>query len=141
MIRVLVVDDHDFVRTQLVALLDRCAGIQVVGQCSAGEQVVGTAARVIPDVVVMDVQMGAMSGLVATRELLVAQPSVRVLVLTASPLRTLKYDAPASGAHGLLLKSGDPNDVVSAVRTTAAGGCWWPRELTDDRARDRADAP
>ena len=125
MIRVLVVDDHDFVRTQLVALLDSCDDIQVVGQCSAGEQVIGTAARVVPDVVLMDVQMGAMSGLAATRGLLAVQPMVRVLVLTASPSVTVQ-EAAATGASGLLLKGGSPNDLVAAVRTIATGGTCWP---------------
>ena len=125
MIRVLVVDDHDFVRTQLVALLGSCDDIQVVGQCSAGEQVIGTAARVVPDVVLMDVQMGAMSGLAATRGLLAVQPMVRVLVLTASPSVTVQ-EAAATGASGLLLKGGSPNDLVAAVRTIATGGTCWP---------------
>ncbi len=124
-IRVMVVDDHDFVRTQLVALLDSCDDIEVVGQCSAGEQVIDTAARVAPDVVVMDVQMGAMSGLVATRGLLAVQPTVRVLVLTASPSVTVQ-DAAATGACGLLLKGGNPSDLIAAVRTIAAGGTCWP---------------
>ena len=58
MIRALVVDDHDFVRTGLVALLDTCDDIEVVGQCSAGKQVIDTAAQVRPYVASMDVQMG-----------------------------------------------------------------------------------
>jgi DNA-binding NarL/FixJ family response regulator len=124
-IRVLVVDDHDFVRTQLVALLDSCDDIEVVGQCSAGEQVIGTAARVAPDVVVMDVQMGAMSGLAATRGLLAVQPTVRVVVLTASPSVTVQ-NAAETGARGLILKGGSPDDLVAAVRTIAAGGTCWP---------------
>ena len=128
MIRVLVVDDHDFVRTGLVALLDTCDDIEVVGQCSAGEQVIDTAAQVRPDVVLMDVQMGAMTGLAATRALLAVQPVVRVLVLTASPSDTVLRDAAASGARGFLLKGGNPVAVPAAVRTIAAGGTWWPPE-------------
>lgn len=83
-IRVLVVDDHDFLPSQVVTLVDTCNDMAVVGQCLAGEQVVDTAARVQPDVVLMDVHMGTMSGLAATRALLAVQPAVRVLVLSAS---------------------------------------------------------
>ena len=69
--------------------------------------------------------MGAMSGLVATRELLAVQPTVRVLILTASPSVTMQ-DAAATGACGFLLKGGNPSDLVAAVRASAAGGTWWP---------------
>ena len=128
MIRVMVVDDHDFVRAQLVALLAARDDITVVGQCSAGEQVVETAAQVQPDVVLMDVQMGAMSGLDATRALLAVQPAVRVLVLTGARTHTVQQDAAASGAHGFLLKGGKPDDLVAAVREIAIGGIWWPTQ-------------
>ena len=130
MIRVLVVDDHDFVRAQLVALMDTCDGIEVVGQCSAGEQVVPAAEQVQPDVVLMDVQMGGMSGLAATEALLAVQPTVRVLILTGCQTPRVQQDAAASGARGFLLKGGNPNDVLTAVRAIAIGGTWWPPTKT-----------
>jgi DNA-binding NarL/FixJ family response regulator len=125
MIRVLIVDDHEFVRTGLTALLATTDDLEVVGQCSAGEQVVETAGRVHPDLVLMDNQMGAMSGLAATRALLAAQPAVRVLILTGSATTIDYLEAAASGARGLLLK-GRPSDLLAAVRTIANGGTCWP---------------
>ena len=125
-IRVLVVDDHDFVRSQLVALLNVCDDITVVGECSAGEEVTETAARVCPDVVLMDVHMGRMSGLAATRDLMAERSTVHVLVLTASSSEAVQRDASAAGAKGFLIKGRDPDEVITAVRTVATGGTYWP---------------
>src|SRR4051794_5688486 len=74
MISVLLVDDHPFVREQIKGLLCGTAGIEVVGECADGCEVVDVAAAVRPDVVLVDVQMPVMSGTAATRDLVAAQP-------------------------------------------------------------------
>jgi DNA-binding NarL/FixJ family response regulator len=125
-IRVVVVDDHDFVRAQVTALLDAHPDIDVVGECDDGSGVAELAARTRPDVVVMDLQMPGMSGTEATRRLLTDQPGVKVLILTGSVGRGLVSEVAAAGAAGFVMKGADPQGLVDAVRRLAAGGDVWP---------------
>jgi DNA-binding NarL/FixJ family response regulator len=126
MIRVLIVDDHEFVRTGLSDLLGDAEGIVVVGECADGAEVPDVAPRVQPDVVLMDVQMPRVSGPDATRILLTHQPRVRVLMVSASTSSRVLADAVAAGASGYLLKGGDALALVDAVRVVADGGTAWP---------------
>ena len=126
MTRVLIVDDHAFVRTGLIALLNAADGIAVVGECADGAEVPGVAPRVRPDVVLMDVEMPRVCGPDAARILLTGQSAVRVLMVSASMTPRTLGEAAAAGASGYLLKGGDPQTLVTAVRTIAAGGTAWP---------------
>ncbi len=127
-----MVDDHALMRAGVAALLNGASGIQVVGECSDGDQVCDIAAAVRPDVVLMDVVMPVMSGIDATMDLLAGQPDVRVLFLTGSLTMPTIVRAVQVGASGFLLK-GSSDTLVSAVRTVAAGGAVWPPELPDFR--------
>ena len=82
MIKVLVVDDHDLVRTGISRMLADIDGLQVVGQADSGENALKLARELKPDVVLMDVKMPGIGGLEATRKLLRSQPDVRVLAVT-----------------------------------------------------------
>jgi len=79
-----------------------------------------------PDVVLMDLHMPSTCGMQATRELLTAQPTVRVIVLTGSPTKHAISDAADAGASGYLNKGGDLEEVASAIRVVASGGTAWP---------------
>jgi DNA-binding NarL/FixJ family response regulator len=125
-IRVLIVDDHEFVRTGLSDLLGDADGIVVVGECADGAEVPDVAPRVQPDVVLMDVQMPQVSGPDATRTLLTRQPTVRVLMVSASTSSRVVAESAAAGASGYLLKGGDARALVHAVRAVADGGTAWP---------------
>ncbi len=126
MISVLVVDDHPFVRAQVKGVLGRADGIEVVGECADGADVAGLAATVDPDVVLMDVRMPVTSGTAATRLLMADRPGSRVLMLTGSMTSKIVAESESAGAKGFLLKGGDPDVLISAVRTVAAGGTAWP---------------
>jgi DNA-binding NarL/FixJ family response regulator len=125
-IRVLIVDDHEFVRTGLSDLLGDADGIVVVGQCADGAEVPDVAPRVQPDVVLMDVQMPRVNGPDATRTLLTRQPTVRVLMVSASTSSRVLAESVAAGASGYLLKGGDARALVDAIRVVADGGTAWP---------------
>jgi DNA-binding NarL/FixJ family response regulator len=126
MIRVLIVDDHSFLRAQLTFVLCAADGIEVVGECADGDQVLRVAAAVRPDVVLMDVRMGATSGIAATRALLAVQPTIRVVMLSASGTRAVQRESALAGAAGYLHKQGDSEMVVKAVRRVANGETCWP---------------
>jgi DNA-binding NarL/FixJ family response regulator len=125
-IRVVVADDHPFIRAGVAALLSTADGIEVVGQCADGAEAVEVSAAARPDVVLLDVDMPVLSGFDATRQLLQAQPDLRVVMLSVSILTHGGPEgAERAGAVGYLIK-GDPRRVIEAVRTVAAGGTVWP---------------
>jgi DNA-binding NarL/FixJ family response regulator len=120
-IRVLLVDDQALFREGLETLLSVHEDIQVVGQASNGQEGVEVAARVQPDVVLMDVRMPILDGVGATRRLKKALPQCRVIVLTTFDDDEYVFDALRAGAVGYLLKDVDSARLVEAIHATARG--------------------
>ena len=123
MIRVLVADDQPLVRTGLVTLLDSEPDIEVVAAVADGEQAVAAARRLRPDVACLDIRMPGTDGITATRQLCgpdAADP-VPVLVLTTFDVDEYLFGALEAGASGFLLKDAEPDEIVAAVRSVAAG--------------------
>ncbi len=113
----------------MVGLLNAAAGIEVVAECADGSEVLAVAAAAEPDVVMMDMRMPLTSGADATRKLLSQLPAVRVLMLTGSITSGGLLEAAQAGAVGYLIKGGDGNALITAVRRVAAGGTAWPVEF------------
>ena len=120
-IRVLVVDDQSMVRAGLRMLLADEPDIEVVAEAGNGREAVAQAARFHPDVVLMDIRMPELDGLEATRRILAAGGSARVLVLTTFNLDEYVYEALGAGASGFVLKDDPPEQLIAAVRTIADG--------------------
>lgn len=121
MIRVLLVDDQELVRSGLRLILSAQADIEVVGEAADGVAAVAEARRLRPDVVLMDIKMPGIDGIEATRRLLRLQPELRVVVLTTFDRDRLVYDALTAGATGFLLKDAPTAQLVAGVRTAARG--------------------
>jgi len=122
-IRVLICDDQELVRTGYATILAAQPDLEVVGEAGDGRAAVSAAESLRPDVVVMDVRMPMMDGIQATRRLAgpgVSAP-VKVLVVTTFNLDEYVYDALRAGASGFLLKDAKPAELITAVRTVAAG--------------------
>lgn len=117
-IRVLVVDDHPMWRDGVARDLTE-SGLAVVGTAGDGEQALRVAAATRPQVVLLDLNLPGLSGADLIRRL--REPSLRVLVLSASGERQDVLDAVTAGATGYLVKSARLEDLVAAVRATAAG--------------------
>jgi len=126
MIRVLIVDDHEFFRRSLASILGEADGIVVVGECADGAEVLDKADATLPDVVLMDVTMPIVQGPDATRALSNSHPEVRVLMLSASVDPRGVGESARAGAVGLLFKDCDAAALVDAVRTVTAGVTAWP---------------
>ena len=122
-IRVLLVDDQELVRTGFRMILADEDGIEVVGEAANGREAVDSAARLRPDVIVMDIRMPVMDGVEATQRLAGddAGPGPRVLVLTTFDGDEHVLEALRAGASGFLLKDVAPTDFVRAIRVVAAG--------------------
>jgi DNA-binding NarL/FixJ family response regulator len=117
---VLVVDDEALLRTAFSSLINAEDDLQVVGEAADGRQAVQLAAGLSPDVVVMDVRMPVMDGIEATRRITSACGS-RVLILTTFDLDEYVFEALRAGASGFALKSRPLEELLSAIRTVAAG--------------------
>ncbi|WP_406028962.1 response regulator transcription factor [Nocardioides sp. NBC_00850] len=123
MIRVVVADDQPLVRAGLRTLLETEPDIEVVAVAEDGAEAVERALALRPDVVCMDIRMPGRDGISATRELCgpdVADP-IPVLVLTTFDIDDYVFGALEAGASGFLLKDADPDAIVAAVRSVAAG--------------------
>jgi DNA-binding NarL/FixJ family response regulator len=124
-ISVLIADDQAMVRAGFAALLDAQDDVHVTGQAADGVEAVALAARLTPDVVLMDVRMPELDGIGAARRILGPEfPAARVpriLMLTTFDVDDYVYDALEAGASGFLLKDALPEDLVHAVRVVAGG--------------------
>jgi DNA-binding NarL/FixJ family response regulator len=120
---VLVVDDQQLLRTAFSSLIDAEDDLAVVGEAGDGRRAVELAARLLPDVVVMDVRMPVMDGIEATRRITTGRDTgaPRVLILTTFDLDEYVFDALLAGASGFALKSRPLDELLSAIRTVAAG--------------------
>ncbi|AVO55547.1 UvrY/SirA/GacA family response regulator transcription factor [Ectopseudomonas mendocina] len=121
MIRVLVVDDHDLVRTGITRMLADIDGLQVVGEACTGEESLLKVRELKPDVVLMDVKMPGIGGLEATRKLMRSHPDIKVVAVTVCeedpfPTRLLQ-----AGAAGYLTKGAALDEMVQAIRLVFAG--------------------
>lgn len=120
-IRVMIVDDHAVLRGGLRLLCGAQPDMEVVADAGDGDEVVETARRARPDVVIMDLGMARVSGLTATARLLAACPAARVLVLTMHEEPGYLRSALEAGAHGYVLKHAADTELIDAIRALAAG--------------------
>lgn len=145
-IRVLIADDQDLVRAGFRMILNATAGIDVVGEAADGRRAVAEAARLRPDVCLIDIRMPGIDGVEATRR--IAGPHIpaplKVVIVTTFDLDEYLYGALRAGATGFLLKNAGPELLIEAVRAAAAGDCLISPAITTrliQHALPRAPAP
>jgi len=120
-IRVLVADDQMMVREGFSVLLNAMPDIEVVGEAVNGREAVERVRELAPDVVLMDIRMPELNGIEATREIVAADGSAKVLVLTTFDLDEYVYQALRAGASGFLLKDASARQLADGVRVVASG--------------------
>jgi DNA-binding NarL/FixJ family response regulator len=124
MTRVLLADDHVLVRTGIRMLLQKIAGVEVVGEANDGRQAVELAATLRPQIVLMDISMQNLNGLEATAQIRRDQPQVSVIILSMSADETHVLQALRAGASGYLLKDATPEELEMALGAVQAGNTY-----------------
>jgi two-component system response regulator NreC len=142
-IRLVLVDDHDVVRTSLKTYLESHKGFRVVGEAKNGEAALQVILDNQPDVVVMDITMPGMSGLEATRRIKVSSPNCKVLALTVHNDKQYFFEMLSAGAVGYLTKQAAAEELIAAIQAVAEGDVYLQpalaRWLLEDYQRLVAD--
>lgn len=139
MISVLVVDDHDLVRSGISRLLADANGVEVVGEACSGEEAIARVREREPDVVLMDVQMPGIGGLEATRKIIASDLGTRVIAVTAcdeNPFAKRLFEA---GASGYLTKGAQLDEMVTAIRRVHSGQKYVSPEIAQRMALQQWD--
>ncbi|MFC4565389.1 response regulator [Nocardiopsis mangrovi] len=140
MIRTVVVDDEQLVRSGLRMILDSADDIEVVGEGTDGTEAVDLARRLDPDIMLLDIRMPGADGLTAAAELAALPEPPKVVLLTTFDLDEYVHRALRAGAVGFLLKDTPPRDLIAALRTVAAGNAMLAPTITK-RMLERFAAP
>jgi DNA-binding NarL/FixJ family response regulator len=140
-IRVLVADDQSMVRAGFRMLLAGEEDIDVVAEACNGNEAVAKATKFGPSLILMDIRMPELDGLEATRRILAADPEARILILTTFDLDEYVYEALRAGASGFVLKDDSPEQLLTAIRTVAAGDALLSPAVTKRVIRKFARAP
>ncbi|MDN4092221.1 response regulator [Brevibacillus agri] len=120
-IRVVLVDDQNMIRQGLGYVIQMQQDMEVVGEASDGEEAVELVGKIVPDVVLMDVQMPKKSGIEATREIMNMHPAVKVLILTTFDNHNYVVEGIRAGAVGYMLKDADSQEMLDLIRRASQG--------------------
>jgi len=120
-VRILIADDHELIRRGLVAELSQTPGWLVAAQAANGLEAVALAAKISPDLIVLDLSMPELNGLAAARRILAAEAAARILILTAHESEELVREVLAAGAQGYVLKSDAGRVLVTALQSLLDG--------------------
>jgi DNA-binding NarL/FixJ family response regulator len=134
-VRVLIADDQALIRSGLAMVVGSADGIEVIGEASDGAEAVMLAAQLDPDVVLMDVQMPRMDGIEATRRIAGSNPKTKVIILTTFDIDAYAFGGLDAGASGFLLKDSSSADILSAIRSVAAGDAVLAPRVTAELVR------
>jgi DNA-binding NarL/FixJ family response regulator len=119
--RVLIADDHPLFRKGMRTLLTATADIEVIGEATTGQEAIELAAAFQPDVILMDLQMPAINGIEATRQIVHMSPHIRVLVVTLFEDDASIFTALRAGARGYVLKDAKEEEMLRAIRAVGNG--------------------
>ncbi len=129
-ISILIVDDHPFFRRGVRFFLETIPGLVLAGEADDGEMALAFLEQQEVDVVLLDLQMPGLDGIETARSIAVLHPGVKVLMLTSFGNWERIYNALRAGAAGYVLKDGEPEELVAAIRAVSAGGSYLGAQVT-----------
>lgn len=133
-VKILLVDDHELVRTGIKRILEDVEGLQVAGEADSGEAAVDWIKKNSADVVLMDMVMPGMNGLEATAKMLRIRPDAKVIVLSMQTEDPFPTKVMQAGGFGYLSKSASPDEMIAAIRTVSKGRKYLSAEIAQQLA-------
>ena len=134
MIKVILIDDHELVRTGIRHILESVADIEVVGEGETGEDALKLTKKYKPDVLLMDLNMPGIGGIEATRRLMQTKPGVQIIVLTVHAEKPYPTQLFKVGAMGYMTKGCSAKELLSAIRTVSKGERYLSTEVAKNLA-------
>ncbi len=134
MINILLVDDHELVRTGVSKILNEVKGFKVIDECKTGEEAIKFCRETEPDIILMDMDMPGMGGLEATKKILRFTPEAKIIMLTVHAEDPFPTKVMQIGAAGYLTKGTAPNEMVTAIRAVNSGQRYLPAEIAQQMA-------
>ena len=141
MINILLVDDHELVRTGIKHILNTVKGFTVIGETKTGEEAVSFCRKTEPDIVLMDMNMPGIGGLEATKKILNYCPDIKVIVLTTYCEDPFPTKVMQIGAWGYLTKGAGPDEMIHAVRAVHSGQRYLPADIAQKMALNQFKSP
>lgn len=126
-----IVDDHDMMRETWKMVLQRDPRINVIAECASGEEAIRCAARDVPDVMLMDINMSPVNGFEATRKIAKSNPTIKIIGLSINNLPTYARNLMQMGAKGYMTKNSSAEEMFKAIMTVCAGGTYICKEVRD----------
>lgn len=139
MIKLLLVDDHDLVRTGIRRILDDVEDFNVIGEAQSGEQAVKLCRKDAPDIVLMDMSMPGIGGLEATKQILRISEDIRVVALSVHKENPFPAKVMQMGAFGYLTKDANPDEMIRAIQKVAVGQKYIAPEIAQQIALGQLD--
>jgi len=134
LINILLVDDHELVRTGISKILNEVKGFKVIDECETGEAAIKLCRQIEPDVILMDMDMPGMGGLEATKKILRFTPDAKVIMLTIHSEDPFPTKVMQIGAAGYLTKGTPPQEMVNAIRAVNSGQRYLPAQIAQQMA-------
>lgn len=139
MIKLLLVDDHDLVRTGIRRILDDVEGFNVIGEANSGEVAIKMCRKNPPDIVLMDMSMPGIGGLEATKQILRISEDIKVVALSVHKENPFPAKVMQMGAFGYLTKDADPQEMIRAIQKVARGQKYIAPEIAQQIALGQLD--
>jgi two-component system invasion response regulator UvrY len=134
LINILLVDDHELVRTGVNKILNEVKGFKIIEECKTGEEAIKFCRATEPDIILMDMDMPGMGGLEATKKILRLAPEIKIIILTAHTEDPFPSKVMKIGAAGYLTKSAAPAEMINAIRVVNSGQRYLPAEIAQKMA-------
>ena len=129
--RILIVDDHPFVRQGLKAALKESGDIEIAGEASDGEEAILKTRLLIPDILLLDISLPGKNGLEVLKQIRAEMPKVKTLILSAFPEKQYAIRCFANGARGYLTKKSAAEELLTAIRKIVGGGKYVSASLAE----------
>jgi DNA-binding NarL/FixJ family response regulator len=130
-IRVVIVDDHRMVRETWKMILDNHHRINVIAECSSGEEAIAAASSLLPDVMLMDINMAPVNGLEATREIVKINPEMKIIGVSVNDQPMYAKNMIQSGARGYMTKNSPVAEMIHAIIEVNNGNTYLCKEISD----------